>query len=57
MTTGSSDPPLGMLGTLTFWILLLPGLLVNGKPPCGDKSVADVRHAFTKYNVGLVSLP
>jgi hypothetical protein len=45
-----------MLSTLIFWVLLLPGLLVNGNWSCpGDKSIAEVHHTFEKYNVGLIS--
>jgi hypothetical protein len=50
-----ASSPLDMPSTLIFWILLLPGLLVNGKPSgCGDMNIADVRHTFKEYNVGLV---
>jgi hypothetical protein len=45
-----------MLSTLIFWILLLPGLLVNGNWSChGDKSIAEEHRTFEKYNVGLIA--
>jgi len=43
---------LDMLTTLIFWILLLPVLLVKGKPSClGDKSIEKVRHTFEEYYI------
>jgi hypothetical protein len=45
-----------MLSTLTFWVLLLPGLSVKGNWSCpGDKSIEGVHHIFEKYKVGLIS--
>ena len=47
----SSDSPFDMLSTLIFWIPLLR-LLIKGKAPCEDMSIADVYNTFKEYNVG-----